>query len=189
MNFLDPRLPDCFWSKVIPEPNSGCWLWTGGGNGKGYGIVHGRSSRVAHRFSYEMLVGPVPEGLQLDHLCRQRCCVNPAHLEPVTSRENTLRGVGPSAKAARVTACPFGHPYDAENVITSDGDRRCRTCRRAASRLRKRRLTAEGACVSARAHGPAVAGVRCRSCADKMIAARERRKQNGAGIYRDKGEL
>ena len=88
-------LIDRFMAFVIPEPNTGCWLWVGGGNGKGYGKFRpessGRNMR-AHRFAYEHFVGKIPAGMQLDHLCRVRCCVNPQHLEPVTCRENIIRG-------------------------------------------------------------------------------------------------
>jgi len=83
-----------FWARVDKAAPGGCWIWTGAVEGKGYGApsING-VKRPAHRLAYEDLVGPVPEGLHLDHLCRVRRCVNPAHLEPVTSRENTLRGV------------------------------------------------------------------------------------------------
>jgi hypothetical protein len=108
---------------------SGCWLWTGATT-TGYGVLKVDGKRwLAHRWSYEQLVGPVPVGLQLDHLCRVRRCVNPAHLEPVTLRENVLRGVGPSAVNAAKTECQNGHPFnDANTCITAVGNRRCREC-------------------------------------------------------------
>lgn len=93
----------------------------------------------AHRVVYEELVGPIPDGLMLDHLCRVRHCVNPEHLEPVTNRENVLRGEGHSAKAARATHCLKGHPYAGENLrILSNGWRRCRACHRERERIRAR---------------------------------------------------
>lgn len=84
---------EAMWARVMPVPESGCWIWTGELNRNGYGRVWRLGRRVmAHRAMYELLVGPIPEGLVLDHLCRVRCCVNPKHLEPVTVRENTIRG-------------------------------------------------------------------------------------------------
>ena len=108
----------------------GCWIWTGIINGYGYGQVidHGRRP-MAHRKMYETLVGPIPEGLTLDHLCRVHACVNPGHLEPVTIRENTLRGnTTPAANAAK-THCLRGHPLAGDNLYrTPDGRRQCRAC-------------------------------------------------------------
>lgn len=127
-----------FWSYV--EKTEGCWLWTGakaGGTGYGHIYMEGHQ-RLAHRFAYEVLIGPIPEGLVLDHLCRVRSCVNPDHLEPVSNAENILRGSGCAARSARVTHCPQGHPYDAENTaIKVDGSRRCKTCHRARERQRR----------------------------------------------------
>ncbi len=89
----------------------------------------------AHRFAFEMARGPVPEGLQLDHLCRVRHCVNPGHLELVTSRVNTLRGTSFSAVNATKTHCPKGHPYSTENTHTDASNKRhCRVCNREAAR-------------------------------------------------------
>src|SRR6266576_3456485 len=98
-----------FWAKVDRRGSEECWPWQAN-RGRGYGNVWiaGRMYR-AHRVAYELLIGPIPEGLTLDHLCRNRGCVNPAHLEPVTSRENTLRGEGISANNARKTHCKHGH--------------------------------------------------------------------------------
>lgn len=118
-------------SEKYVEDAAGCWLWTAavGGGGYGYLWAHGRVAR-AHRVAYELHVGPIPEGLDLDHLCRNRLCVNPEHLEPVTRSENLRRGLhggGPIPKAE----CKRGHPFDAENTrITSTGKRRCRACHR-----------------------------------------------------------
>ena len=131
-----------FWSRV--EKTATCWLWRGYRSGSGYGAINlNRRSHCAHRLAYTFLVGPIPDGLELDHLCRNRLCVNPAHLEPVTTRENVLRGNGPAAQHARKTHCVNGHPYDESNTYYEKGGRwrRCRACSRASSRqylLRKR---------------------------------------------------
>src|SRR5690606_21110712 len=91
--FGDARLPDRFWEKVLDHPASGCWEWQAARDQKGYGRFRWKGfTRRAHRVAYEELVAPVPDGLQLDHLCRNPFCCAPWHLEPVTPRENTLRG-------------------------------------------------------------------------------------------------
>lgn len=109
-----------------------CWVWQRFINPGGYGMlkIDGRT-KVAHRDSYERLVGPIPEGLELDHLCRVRACVNPDHLEPVTGRVNILRGEGQGAKHARKTHCVHGHPLSGDNIwVSPQGWRRCLTCKR-----------------------------------------------------------
>ena len=124
---------DRFLARIEVMPD-GCWRR---GIGQGYGRCHGPDGRLAatHRLSYELFVGPIPDGLVIDHLCRNPACVNPAHLEPVTVRENILRGIGPSAICARRTHCVNGHPFDDENtLITEGGKRRCRECNRRKSR-------------------------------------------------------
>src|SRR6185369_13442505 len=90
-----------FWSKV--DASGDCWIWRGTDDGKGYGVMHlGRTTTTAHRFAYTLLVGPIPPGLQIDHLCRNRACVNPDHMEPVTQRVNSLRSsLTPSGRNAR----------------------------------------------------------------------------------------
>lgn len=131
-----PTLTDRFWSKVdkngpVPaaRPDLGpCWLWTRATHPDGYGNIRvsGRG-RFAHRLAYELEIGPVPEGLELDHLCRVRICVNPDHLEPVTHAENMRRG---STGILRVpqTHCVRGHPFDEQNTRWSKGRRICRAC-------------------------------------------------------------
>lgn len=114
-----------------------CWIWTGGKTGRGYGGVANEGTRRegtrrlvnVHRLAYELLVGPIPSGLTLDHLCRVRLCVRPAHLEPVTLRMNILRGEGPTAKQARQTHCKRGHPFDKANTSLQRGKRSCRACK------------------------------------------------------------
>jgi hypothetical protein len=147
MNFLDPRLPDRFWSKVQPCPMSGCWIWTGAINeSTGYGIVtrgtrsQGRTS--VHRHAYETLVGPIPQELVSDHKCRVRVCCNPQHIEPVTQQVNTLRGDARfNGEKNRIkTHCPQGHAYDAANTYTHRGKRYCRECVRQNTRARRAQL-------------------------------------------------
>ncbi len=114
----------------------GCWIWTGTITNVGYGIFSPIGRRcAAHRWSYEQLIGPIPEGLELDHLCRNRRCVNPMHLEPVTHRENIMRGTSPRAAQAKQTHCKWGHPFDEANTYRrTNGGRGCRICQKAASR-------------------------------------------------------
>lgn len=103
-----------------------CWIWTASIDGKGYGqIAYNGKPHRAHRISYEIFKGVIPAGLDLDHLCRNRLCVNPEHLEPATRSENLLRGI---LHNSLKTACPRGHKYD---YTDNKGRRRCRTCTRA----------------------------------------------------------
>lgn len=113
--------------------SDGCWEWIGTKRNKGYGsfYIHGTFYVQAHRFCYELLSGPIPAGLTLDHLCRNTSCVNPDHLEPVTNRENTLRGFNPCAMNARKTRCKNGHEFTQENIFRNyRGGRGCVTCNR-----------------------------------------------------------
>lgn len=137
-----------FWMKV--DADGDCWQWTGAriGSSRGhYGGFHTtrtgeRRVVVAHRYAYELLVGPVPRELQLDHLCRNRLCVNTDHLQVVTPRENTLRGNTFQRRNALKTHCVHGHPFDDANTlryVTRRGvlTRECRTCHRERTRRRK----------------------------------------------------
>lgn len=147
--FGDTRLPRRFWDKVkivdcALRPELGpCWEWTACLNKAGYGkLVIGsrtdksRKSVLAHRFAYENLIGPFTKGLESDHLCHNTACVNPAHIEPVTSLENQHRSKHNNGRSAR-NHCPQGHPYDGKNTsIGTKGERRCRTCIRERSRIR-----------------------------------------------------
>lgn len=111
----------------------GCWFWQGYKMKGGYGTVYhaGRNNYLAHRWSYEHFIGPIPEGLHIDHLCGHRDCLNPFHMEPVTLVENVLRGSGVTATNARKTHCKYGHAFDAQNTyILPSGGRHCRACRR-----------------------------------------------------------
>jgi hypothetical protein len=139
-------LPERFWLKVnkdgpVPtrRPDLGpCWLWTASAS-RGYGqLGDGAGGLVlAHRFAYELLIGPIPEDLELDHLCRNTRCVKPGHLEPVTYRENVLRSTNPIAQKSRQTHCIHGHEFTADNTYRKpNGGRQCKTCRRHTDRTR-----------------------------------------------------
>lgn len=117
---------DLFWKYVSMDNPSGCWLWIGGTNGR-----YGRFCRdiYAHRFSYEMHYGPIPEGLEIDHLCVVPLCVNPNHLEAVTQRENNLRSKSPPIVNMRKTHCKRDHEFDEANTwFRKNGHRNCRRC-------------------------------------------------------------
>lgn len=157
----DPRLPNRFWLKVSVQPN-GCWQWAGAPDKDGYGTFYrnGRNQR-AHRVSYGVLIGPIPAGLEMDHLChtrdkscdgsqcKHRSCVNPSHLEPVTRVENNRRNednrrnaLGQIPHATR-THCPAGHEYTAENTYMYRQWRQCRACNRACAARYAARKRAE----------------------------------------------
>ena len=141
--YTTDRIRERIWTKSVPVPWSGCWLWDGRINKAGYGILQLGNQDLAHRVSYEAFESKIPNGLTLDHLCRVRCCVNPDHLEMTTMRENTLRGESFSAKNARKDYCSNGHPLSGNNLkIGPSGRRCCRACWRARSRayqIKKRR--------------------------------------------------
>lgn len=131
--------------RTVVDEDSGCWVWMGSRVHDGYGwMTHQGKLRRCHRLGYELLVEPIPEGLTLDHLCRNRACWNPAHLEPVTSWENTLRGTNVVALNPHKTHCPYGHPYNDENtyVPPQGGERQCRACRSDQSRKAYAKLKA-----------------------------------------------
>ena len=132
-----------FWEKV--NKTETCWLWTAGTAGAGYASFwNGTRRTYAYRFAYELLVGPIPEGLTLDHLCRRRDCVNPAHCEPVSIRENTRRGQNPRNVAHLTDTCKRGHDLN-DSWVSPAGSRACRAChrdRQAARMARKRKAAA-----------------------------------------------
>lgn len=131
-----------FAARVVVDGD--CWLWAGEIGRSGYGYFYEIKKHVAHRWYYEQTVGPVPDGLELDHLCRVRHCVNPDHLEPVTHAENVRRGmVGDFWR--QKTYCRNGHEYSAENTYWSESTGRlCRTCQREQKKERRRRKRAAG---------------------------------------------
>jgi len=119
--------------KASPEPNTGCWLWTGGDNGRGYGRLKFQNrAQQAHRVFYELLRGPISPGMELDHLCRVTFCVNPDHLEPVKHKENVKRGFAGEvmrSRFAKQTHCKRGHPFQGHNLmVRRNGQRQCRAC-------------------------------------------------------------
>jgi len=125
-----------FESKVVRA--DGCWGWTGTHDSGGYAKFSLNGSMAnAHRFGYELYVGPIPVGMEVDHLCRNRGCVNPAHLEPVPKRVNVLRGYGIPAVYARRDRCSRGHAFDEANTRHHGTARICRACERERSRQRK----------------------------------------------------
>jgi len=112
---------------------SGCWLWTAGATKAGYGLFRFQdAARYAHRVTFEALRGAIPDGLELDHLCRVTFCCNPDHLEAVTHKVNLLRGTGPAAQLARATHCKRGHPLSGENLVLRSRHkyRACLACER-----------------------------------------------------------
>lgn len=146
-HFKRRTLEERFWERVDRLSDNECWVWTGARNRAGYGRLPAPrpetgdwTSRYAHRISYEIHRGEIPDGLVLDHLCRNPPCVNPAHLEVVTPGENTLRGESPWAINSRKTHCVHGHEYTPENTyVKPTGWRECRTCKRNAERERYHR--------------------------------------------------
>lgn len=147
-----PDPVDRFWSYV--DRSGACWLWIGCLHRTGYGRVwFNGCQRQAHRVAYELEKGPIPDSLQIDHVCRNRACVRPAHMEPVTIGENLRRGVGASAMNSRKTHCPQGHPYTPENTYVGSGNRKCRICnhersaaRAAASKIERQSVGRHAEC-------------------------------------------
>lgn len=138
----DPRIPARIWEKISPEPNTGCWLWTGyvqewkDGDGYEQTWFDGKLLRP-HVVMYKYFKGEIPSGLDLDHLCRVRCCCNPDHLEPVSRSENNKRGtVGQNMKDlwAKAEKCQRGHLRTPDNIIVNKGYKLCKACRNARTR-------------------------------------------------------
>lgn len=141
MRYFPKNIADRFWGKVhiIYDENS-CWEWIASKTPKGYGqITVQYKNTYAHRVAYEKVIGPIAEGLTIDHLCRNKSCVRPNHLEAVPMRINVLRGNGPTAQNARKTHCPQGHMYNTENTRMKGNSRECRKCHNEREKLRGKR--------------------------------------------------
>lgn len=128
---VSPAQEERFWAKV--QKTEGCWLWTSQIEAKGYGRFRFNGRPVlAHRFSYELAYGPIPSGMEIDHLCRTRHCIKPEHLEAISHIDNLRRGntfdIGSVHRS--ITHCPRGHPYNAENTYHDKKGRQCIACRR-----------------------------------------------------------
>ena len=133
-----------FFEKV--EKTDSCWIWKGNLNPMGYGRFTVRYSYIyAHRFSYELVNGPIQEGMQIDHLCRNTSCVNPFHLDAVSAQMNNSRSTSPSARNKIKTHCKNGHIFNLQNTyINPDGDRECRECRKLSTYKSKERRNSLG---------------------------------------------
>ena len=124
VSYVDKR----FWSKV--EKTKSCWIWKGSKTSLGYGDFSIDDIRIAsHRYVFFRKYGYLPKGLVLDYLCRNRACVNPVHLEPITAKENVLRGIGPSALNKKKTHCVRGHEFTSKNTRYNKGRRICIKCK------------------------------------------------------------
>jgi hypothetical protein len=159
------RAPQRFWSRV--QKSEGCWLWTGTILSTGYGqFTAGQAFRdMAHRYSYKLAYGEIPDGLQIDHLCRVRRCVRPSHLEAVTLQENNRRSESYSGRNARKTHCPRGHALTADNLVPRRNSRECRICARDFRRARAARLRA-----AMNGDGPCLEGYQARGAITQYSA-------------------
>lgn len=138
------NLEELFWPKV--NKTDSCWLWTAFVHPLGYGKINFNGKTLtAHRVAYELCKGEIPKGLQLDHLCRVRHCVNPDHLEPVTHKVNCLRGISPHAINARKTHCIHGHEFTEDNIYKRKTGKNCKICQKRRARERNARFRLERA--------------------------------------------
>lgn len=138
LSSLTTRVTELWYIYTMIDTND-CWLYAGTINSNGYGLIFSGTTLYAHRVIYEALVGKIGEGLHIDHLCMVRSCINPLHLEPVTRKENILRGNGIAAQCARKTHCKQGHEYTSENTLIKSKGRVCKMCNRHWNRLNRER--------------------------------------------------
>lgn len=166
------------------NPETGCWEWQGPLDSVGYGSIGigGHNTRHVrnHRVTYEFFIAEIPDGLVIDHLCRNRPCCNPWHLEPVTHKVNLHRGETITAANAAVTHCPQGHAYDAANTHRNrDGSRRCRACQYLQTKASRARRAAEltpDSPLHGRANTYKCLGCRCDKCREWQRADRQERR-------------
>ena len=179
-------IPQRILNKFYVDIPTGCWLWTAATVSnlprKSYGSVWwaGRI-RLAHRVMYELCVGPIPPGLQIDHLCRVSRCVYPVHLEPVTNAENVRRGMSGILQRLLQTHCKRGHKLSGANLIPHPkGLRRCRICANQRNRVTRPLLRIkakqQGMCSTCRRYEPAFDRVNCTKCLIKQNAYDARRR-------------
>jgi hypothetical protein len=133
---VEPAALSRFHAKYAVDVTTFCWEWTAALDPNGYSVHKNYGRKISgHRFAFLAFVGPIPADRQIDHVCRNKRCVNPAHLDCVTAQENTLRADGPSSRNAARTRCIHGHAFSLLNTyITPDGRRMCRECQRARTR-------------------------------------------------------
>jgi len=145
MSLKDEQIPihiKKILNKLEPLTESGCWVYTGYVNNYGYARMRvNKRTCSAHRLMYEHHIGPIPNGLVIDHLCRVKCCVNPYHLEAVPQKKNVLRGNGVTSINSRKTHCHAGHPFDDKNTYRLKLGRGCKTCYREAKRRSNNAIT------------------------------------------------
>lgn len=134
-------------AKILSNIDVGfCWEWNRKLNNRGYGVTNVNKKRwYVHRLMWTLMVGPIPDGMEIDHMCRNRACCNPEHLDLVTGQVNTLRGVSPASSHAKRDECSYGHEYTAETMHVVRGARRCRICERRRDKERYERKKARAA--------------------------------------------